>query len=123
MDKGETILKELIKPALWESGYKQANSLFFLSFLSFFLKKDKLIFGEGGEINCLYIMACPFKKMWLSRVHEMTEYEDTCSVESKWASYTAKNSVSFINVKIPAYSSCNNVRNNCWSSSTCCYCF
>lgn len=37
--------------------------------------------------------------MWLLRVHEMTEYEDTCSVESKWASYTAKNSVSFINVK------------------------
>lgn len=43
-------------------------------------------------------MACPFKKMWLLRVHEMTEYEDTCSVESKWASYTAKNSISFINV-------------------------
>lgn len=37
--------------------------------------------------------------MWLLRVHKMTEYEDTCPVESKRASYTAKNSVSFINVK------------------------
>lgn len=60
--------------------------------------------------------------MWLLRVHEMTEYEDTRPVESKRASYTAKNSVSFINVNFPAFSSCN-VRNNCWSSSTCCYCF
>lgn len=52
----------------------------------------------------------------------MTEYEDPCPIESNCASYTAKNSVSFINVNFPAFSSCN-VRNNCWSSSTCCYCF
>lgn len=60
--------------------------------------------------------------MWFLRVYEMIEYEDICFVESKRVLYIVKNSVSFINVNFLVFSSCN-VRNNCWLSLICCYCF
>lgn len=60
--------------------------------------------------------------MWFLRVYEMIEYEDLCFIESNCVLYIVKNSVSFINVNFLVFSS-RNVRNNCWLSLICCYCF